>query len=245
MKKVSSIFSILLSLSFTLAAQSDSITYNLHLKEVSIDFQNFFKGSGTIGSSLVYKKRIDMEENTSLERTKALRLRLGGFINADINSKESIETEFENITEGNGIIESENNLPPGSHFSVFVLSGIEWQSQKKRFQYYTGFEGGYGFEKESIISNINYSGNQIRFINSKNDRNHSILLNGLAGCKFFLSRNFSIGIETSIESSYNIIRNTQTFDDRLIDSKRIITTKNHNFLLGIDYLNALYLSYYF
>jgi len=245
MNKIATILILLFSITHTLSAQKiDTVTYNLQKREIGIDFQNLFKTSA-LGGSLVYKKRIGIKDSLSLNKTKAFRLRFGGFVDANINNKDLVETEFENIMEGNGIIESENNEFPLSHFNIFAMAGIEWQHQKKRIQYYGGFEMGYRFDKEKEIINASYAGNELIRLTSRNNRIHSVLLNGIGGCKFFLSPNFSIGIETSIESAFNITRYTTTIDDRQIESQRIVTTKNNRFFANFDYLNGLYVSYYY
>jgi len=242
-KLISSLF-LVLSFIFSLSAQVDTVKFNTQEHEISIDFQNVFN-TAALGGNLVYKKRLNGGDSLLSNNTKVLRVRFGGFVDADVNDKESVETQFEEITEGNGIIESENNEFPSSRFSVFALTGIEWQRQRKRLQYYGGFETGYSFTQQKDINNVAYSGNVLTRSRSTNDRTHSIILNGVGGCKFFLSPNFSIGIETSLESSFSIIRNTDIDEDRLLDSKRIVTTKNNNFSTRFDYLNGLFISYYF
>ena len=244
MNKVVSILVILFSVFTQISAQKDTVIYNRQHKEIGIDFQNALR-SGTFGGNLVYRKRIGKEEEETFERTKALRFKVGGFVDVNLNNKESIETEFENTTEGNGIIETENDFFPDKHFQIYLLSGIEWQVQKKRIQYYTGFEAGYGFEKQAKITSAEYFAGDLTELKGKNDRRHAALLRGLGGCKFFLSPDFSIGVETSINSSLFFIKESTFEEDRSINTRRVSTNKNKQFLLNFDYLSALYFSYYF
>ena len=221
--------------------------------EIGIDFHNFFRGA--LGTSLVYKRRFGEKNFVSTNEKKAFRFRVGGSGSLPIAYEESETGRFDTLstTFPNSTILQNNLFEDEKSISVFLLTGIEWQRQKDRFQYYFGFEMGFWHTKISetnryrFIVNSNIEGSTYELIEKRrfDNQENSILLNGLAGFKFFINPRFSLSIESSIETSFRMSNYNTIFEDIQNETEEVVQTKRKRLFYSFDYLNALFVSYYF
>ena len=212
------------------------VQFNQHPYEIGIDFQNLF--TGQLGTALVFKKRIGEKTFISLNRKKVLRLRIGGNGRIPLEDSTGISS-FSPITVSSIFDE---------HYSVFAFAGIEWQVQKKRVQYFYGFETGYRLAKTDFLSTAftTIQNNTLYDYGATIVKENSFSLAGIGGVKFFITPEFSVALETSLTVSYlreKVIRKDLIPNGFFDFSEDEYSNSSINYTS--DYLNALYLSYYF
>lgn len=234
----SSIIIIILFSFFSSFAQNEEKKqqYNIHKNEVGIDFQNLF--SGVLGASVIYKKRIGEKKFISLDEKKALRISLGG------RGELPLTDRLDVLNDTLSPLNFTDLLREGFQFHCLV--GLEWQKQRNRVQYFYGLETGFRYFKYKRLVGWSWnsiSGYTFRF---NDEVNQSIPLIGFFGVKYFLSKEFSISIETNLQVNYQHEKIDRTLINRQngteFESKDIIR-KEINF--NLDYLSSLNFSYYF
>lgn len=218
--------------------KKEEIQYNSKKTEIGIDFQSIFRDI-PLGLSLVVKRRIGEKKFISKNEKKALRLKLrtSGFMPIASEYKDSIR-----------FLPEEDRKNDSQNF-IFLSTGIEWQKQRNRIQYFYGFDVSISAQNEKVYRYATGAGVNINFIYyDETKRNfYTTRFNGLGGVKFFLSPEFSISLDTSFgfyfrRTDFETYRNTIDSTD---PPKFILSSIDYTFGYGWDYLNTLNLSYYF
>ena len=211
--------------------------FNQHKHEIGIDIQNLFSRYNSLGSSIVYKRRLGEKKFISLNDKKALRFIVGGSgeipLNRDRLNYDSLSTT--------DIRDLER-----STLQLYGLIGIEWQHQKSRVQYFYGIETGFKYSQKEEASSFVYTNVSIIKFGYYNTTSYSIPINTFGGIKFFFSQEFSLSIESTFSLSYQMERVDRTVYDVVAnvaaDTKGAKRNEiNYNF----DYLSSLNFSYYF
>ncbi len=210
--------------------------FNINKNEIGIDIQNLFKG-GTLGTSLVYKKRVGEKTYSPLNKKKTLRFEIGG--NGEIPLTDTSDYDLDTLGTSNV-----SNLLRKS-IIVYSYVGFEWQFQRNRVQYF------YGFKTRLSYSKINYLSATISssllggsyLINT--EKEISIPLVGFGGVKYFFTPEFSLSLESSLSIDFSIEKTdrSQQGNGTISFEFEGITRRAINY--NIDFLNALNFSYYF
>lgn len=239
----------LLLLPFLVIAQSvttDSSKYNNFKNEIGIDFQNVFRASGILGGQLIYKRKIGAKTGRV---QKALRIQGNLFVNSALSKDTAnVSGDLADLnSNANPIIEGFKSQNLNSQITL----GIEWQFQRNRFQYFCGFDTGFGYSFSNnarIAGNVVDQNNVVLYRLSEIRENENFSLNGylLGGAKYFLTPRLSLSVESALNLGYSR-RNVQEYVYRNLDPA--VTgerkTATNNFVVFMDYLRYLNLSYSF
>lgn len=232
------LFFILLVSCISVSAQkiNKEKQFNIYKHEIGIDFQNIFRGS--LGTSIIYRRRMGEKKFVSLNDKRSLRVRLGGSGNLLLSDRLDLLNDTISPINFNDLLEE--------GFQCHLLVGYEWQKQKKRVQYFYGFETGIRYFDYNYLTGWSWSsinGYTYRFNDEKSVAVPIILLGGV---KYFITPEFSIALETSFEIGYKrkkIDRSTETPSTGSRYERKDI--KRHEIDFQMDYLSALNFSYYF
>lgn len=223
---------------FKLSAQESKsvVQFNQYENEIAIDMQNIFRG--TLGTSIIYKKRIGERKFVSANERKVVRFSVGG------SGEISLSDELNFISDSISPLNFTDLFRNGYQFHGLV--GFEWQKQVNRIQYFYGFETGFEYSKYNQLNGWSWNSNEGYTHHFNDERIMSIPLIGLGGIKFFISKFFSVSLESNFKINYQaekLIRKLQTPRTSYEYTSEPIKRKEINF--NFDYLSALSLSYYF
>ncbi|HMR42346.1 MAG TPA: hypothetical protein PKC40_00865 [Saprospiraceae bacterium] len=237
------IFAILSGLSAQENTKEEPV-YNQFKNEIGIDFQNLFSFN-TLGSSLVFKKRIGEKRFISLNEKRVLRFQTGFFVDNSL----AIDTASNNYSY------FMNRYAAGDAFkdkniNSRILVGMEWQKQKGRWQFFYGFDIGVGYSIADRITGYyyQYSGNVIineGFITSK-EESLNFPTYGFFGLKYFFTPRVSLSVESAISAGFSKIKSNETRHSSIEKtSEETFLIKELRINSNFDYLRFLNLSYYF
>ena len=232
--KITLIILLLFQSNYSISQINDKeVQFNEKKNEVGIDFQNIF--SGILGTSIIYKTRIGEKKFISKDEKKALRFRLElrGGIELSSQLPDSITTSLFNRYRSEG-------------FRAAIYTGYEWQKQKNRVQYFYGLETGFEYVYQYDL--FSWSWNVVNGFTLviEDERKITIPLIGFGGVKLFLSKEFSISLESNLKIEYNVVNSNRTIENEkigLFDELPKISSNEITFRL--HYLSMLNLSYYF
>ena len=185
------------------------------------------------------KKRIGEKKFVSNNEKKAIRLQLGVSGNSPINEFNKYEVSGLTYQDLYGFSES--------NFGVSISTGLEWQRQKKKIQYFYGIGIGGGYGKRQNLGNVlNTNNTGISRYSLEISKGYSINTEYFGGVKYFLSPEFSL----SLESGFIIGYSNDTIDIELIEvSSKTSTETNlqtrNAIHYRLSYLRYLNFSYYF
>lgn len=217
------------------------IRFNQHKYEIGIDVKSIFTSIG-IGTGLIFKKRIGEKKYISVYEKKALRLQFGGSAHVPVNAK--VESDFAGA-------EKREEYLKKAEGSVFAGIGIEWQKQRDRIQF---FYGGDFSAELSVWSSYSYNGfydnNYGAYENLYNYKRRSLSngVTGFGGIRYFFSPRFSMSVESGIYLGYHFGKNSNFYDfydSNLVLQKLKLEEKMNSIDWRIQYVRALYFSYYF
>ena len=253
MKTKKRIVNVSLSLIFTLfvpvmsLSQSESTTakasdtqWNMYSREFALDFSNLNRdlSLGSIGSNLIFKKRIGVKKSPSLDSQKAFRLQLGGYAAYPIGQA-SLDTlaALQNARYYNW-----------KNISLRLLLGIEWQKQINRIQLYYGLDAGIRYSESVLASSIQTGSNpgQVTKYTQTDRSDLSIPVYAFLGVKYFIHPRISIALESALNTglSWSSFMNTEV--DNI--NNRTITTldaSRREINFGTEYVRYINVGFHF
>ena len=223
------------------ADKSDDIQWNIHKKEIGLDFQYLDRNIrlNSVGSNLIFKKHIGEKKFISKNEKKALRIQFGGFADYPVGQQDSLDN-FAGL--------ANVNFNEGKSLNLRALIGIEWQKQIKRIQLFYGIDAGINYSENVnpySITWVTTTGNVVSY--STNDQSElKVPLYIFMGVKYFIHPRISVSLESALNVGIGWSKYKRTnYDNQFNQTNVSAEAKRQEINLGTDYLRYLNVSFHF